>query len=156
MTSSSIQMYMHCAVKCLQLCPSNWDLWPRAGSTDFPVWTVEDRFTLRERKMVSVDFDWITFSFRISHILRFLILTSAPTRVCVKYTSALPSTLLPAVIHRSPCLIRCTLIILVNSHDSCYGWLCRMRLRGLRSSWRCVTCWGVQWKHCSCSSTLCG
>lgn len=151
-------MYIHCAVKCVQLRLSNWDLWPCAGSIDFPGWTVGDRFTLRG-KVVSVNLNWITFSLRILHILHFLILTSAPTSVCVKYTSALPSTFLPAVIHRLPCMIWRALIILVNFHESCYRWLCRVRLRGLRSSWQCVDFWGgggrgVQWKYCSCSSTL--
>lgn len=133
-------MHRHCAVKCAQLRRSNWDLWPRAGTTDFSGWTVEDRSTLRG-KVVSVNFNWMTFSLRILHILHFLTLASAPTRVCVKYTSALPSTFLPAVIHHSPRMIWRALIILVNFHESCYRWLCRVRLRGLRSSWRCVDCW---------------
>lgn len=140
MTSSSIQMYMHCAVKCVQLRPSNWDLWPRTGSTDFPVRTLEDRFTLQKKNGIGrfqsnyIFFDNTAYS-PFSHI-------NERVNVCLCKIDLSPSFHLTAC-----CDPSLASFDLTRTDHSCQ--LPREPLPvtvpylgGLRSSWRCVTCWG--------------
>lgn len=153
MTSSSIQMYMHCAVKCVQLRPSNWDLWPRTGSTDFPVRTLEDRFTLQKKNGIGrfqsnyIFFDNTAYS-PFSHI-------NERVNACLCKIDLSPSFHLTAC-----CDPSLALFDLTRTDHSCQ--LPREPLpvsvprvsRGTEEQLAVRHLLGVQYKHCSCSSVL--